>query len=923
MRPPRKTSHRAATAPRISKPKRRTGTKLLRKRRPSALSQASEVAHLTRERDEALDQQAATSEVLRVITASAGELRPVFHAILANAVRICDAKYGTLFRYDNDTFEAVATFGLPPALDEFQQQHGSFIPPAGSALDHLLQTKDVIRIADALAEDVVIASARLGGARSVIAVPLLKGDMLVGAIVIYRQEVRPFTDKQIALVQNFAEQAVIAIENTRLLNELRQRTTDLTEALEQRTATAEVLRVISASRGQLGPVFQAMLENAVRICDAEFGSLFRYDNEAFEATALFGLPPAFDEYQRQHGSFQPPLGSPLDRLLRTKDVVRIADASTESAHSAAGRLGGARSLMAVPMLKENSLVGAIVIYRQDLREFTDKQIVLVQNFAAHAVIAIENTRLLNELHERTNAAEQARIEAEAANEAKSTFLATMSHEIRTPMNGVLGMVDVIERQGLIDSQRPLVATMRVSAQALLRIIDDILDFSKIEAGRLELEMTAFSLSSLVGGAVETFRAPAIAKGLTVQAEIDPGSDDALVGDPTRIRQILFNLLNNAVKFTEHGGIRVYARTAPLGGGETRVILAVNDTGIGLDEAQRIRLFQPFSQADSSTTRRYGGTGLGLSIVRRLAQLMGGDVALETAPGIGSTFTVSLVVFAAPATSPLVSLLRDDAKATAPVPVAHKTSRAKLLVVDDHPVNREVLVRQLALLGLASDTAEDGMTALAACTAGVYAAVLADLHMPGMDGYELVRRLLGAEAGRGIAHTPIIAVTADAMRGEEERCLAAGMDAYLAKPVTITRLRATLERWIEIGDAEPVPPSIRSGPINRDVLAGWLGADRAAITALLSKFEVSATDTEEAINAAWRAADLASLAAAAHRLKGAAQAIGAVDLGLSAHELEQTSKAGDRDGCRDQLGRVATELRRALAQIKVEYSAAPQ
>ena len=194
----------------------------------------------------------------------------------------------------------------------------------------------------------------------------------------------------------------------------------------------------------------------------------------------------------------------------------------------------------------------------------------------------------------------------------------------------------------------------------MRIIDDVLDFSKIEAGRLELETTAFSLSGLVDGCVDTLRPQADAKGLAIGAEIEPGSDDALVGDPTRMRQILFNLLSNAVKFTERGAIRVRAGTAPLGGGQTRVMLAVSDTGIGLDAAQQARLFEPFSQADSSTTRRYGGTGLGLSIVRRLAQLMGGDVAVDSAPGVGSTFTVTLVLAAAPAESPLAALLKPAA-----------------------------------------------------------------------------------------------------------------------------------------------------------------------------------------------------------------------------------------------------------------------
>src|SRR5262249_46219339 len=295
-------------------------------------------------------------------------------------------RFGLMFYYREGAFSPAAQLNVPETFSEFIQQRGSYQPAAGSTFEQLVRTKQVIHLADASEQRQFFSNnaAKLGGARTYLAVPMLKEQELIGAFAIYRQEVRPFTDKQIALVQNFANQAVVAIENTRLLNELR-------ESLQQQTATSEVLRVVSSSPGDLRPVFQALLENATRVCASNFGTMYLREGDAFRTVAMHGAPPAYVEARMKEPVFSPGPGTGLGRTAQTREVVHVADVTAEPAYAmrdplrvAAVELGGVRSHVTVPMLKENELIGAFSIYRQEVRPFTDKQITLLQSFAAQA-----------------------------------------------------------------------------------------------------------------------------------------------------------------------------------------------------------------------------------------------------------------------------------------------------------------------------------------------------------------------------------------------------------------------------------------------------------------------------------------------------------------------------------------------------------
>src|SRR6516165_6506286 len=362
----------------------------------------------SRELGESLEQQTATAEVLRVISCSPGDLKPVFNAMLENAVRLCEAEFGHLFLYDGEAFHAAALHSASQPFTEVRRQPVVLRERhPDTPLARMARTKAVIHIADVKTDKSYIERVdpvfsefvEVSGARTDLLVPMLKETELVGAFVIYRLEVRPFTDKQIELVKNFAAQAVIAIENTRLLNELRQRTADLSESLEQQTATSEVLTVISSAAGDLKPVFDAILENATRICEASFGSMLLCEGGAYRRATVHNAPPEFQRFSDNTPIMRRGIAPSVDRVVDTGQVSHILDVASENPDEPIAKFAGARTLLVVPMLKDNEPIGMLGIYRQEVRPFTDKQIELVQNFAAQAVIAIENARLLNELRE--------------------------------------------------------------------------------------------------------------------------------------------------------------------------------------------------------------------------------------------------------------------------------------------------------------------------------------------------------------------------------------------------------------------------------------------------------------------------------------------------------------------------------------------
>jgi len=599
-----------------------------------------EVQERTNDLAESLQQQTATADVLKVISRSTFDLRTVLDTLVKSAAQLCSAPHGLIFRFDGTSARAVAAFNNFPGFQELWAEN-PILPNRATATGRAIVDRRAVHIPDVLAdpeyrppEGALRNAQQLGQYRTTLVVPMLREGVPLGAITLWKTEVAPFTDKQVELVTTFADQAVIAIENVRLFDEVQTQKLELTETLEHQTATSEVLNVISRSPTNAGPVFDAIAESAARLCEAVFTVVWLYDGDLLHYASSHNFTAEVLDRIKKTFPKPPDRSLAAGRAILDGKIAHVPDmlADPTYAHELA-MAGNWRASVAVPILRDGKSVGAISVGKAEAGPFTERQMQLLTTFADQAVIAIENVRLFDEIQEKS------RLLAEAS-QHKSQFLANMSHELRTPLNAILGYTELI-LDGIYGEtpEKALAVLRRVESNGkhLLGLINDVLDISKIEAGQLKLSLTDYSMKDVVHSVFSAVEPLAAKKKLGFKVDVSPDMPPGH-GDGQKITQVLLNLAGNAIKFTDAGEVVIKAATV-----NGAFSVAIHDTGPGISAADQTRLFQQFQQADNSITKTKGGTGLGLAISKRIIEMHGGSISVDSSVGQGSTFTFTLPV----------------------------------------------------------------------------------------------------------------------------------------------------------------------------------------------------------------------------------------------------------------------------------------
>jgi GAF domain-containing protein/CheY-like chemotaxis protein len=748
----------------------------------------TELRQRTDDLTESLEQQTATSEVLQVISSSPGDLEPVFEAMLTNAARICDAKIGGVYRRDGDAVRLVATTpDLPPAYAAVARR-SPFRPNPQRFFGRMTTAKTVFQASD-LAADIgyteerdpfVVAGVELGGLRTGLFVPMLKDGEPIGFFVLARQEVRPFTDKQTALLTSFASQAVIAIENTRLLTELRARTDELGRSVGELRALGEVSQAVNSTL-DLETVLSTIVAKAVQLSDTDAGAIYVFDEvqREFHLRATYGMDQELiDALSKRRVTFAE---ANVTMALERREPIQVADLRDE----APGPINeiilraGFRARLTAPLMRGDDIIGLLVVRRRTPGAFPQNTVDLVKTFAAQSVLAIQNARLFHEIEDK-------RRELEVAGQHKSQFLANMSHELRTPLNAIIGYSEILQEEVVDLGQERLVPDLKKvegAGRHLLGLINDILDLSKVEAGRMDVFLEDVEVAPLLDEVRALIVPLAEKNGNTLEFEL---ADDigTMCTDRTKLKQSLLNILSNGSKFTERGRLSLVAERYEADRPMVRFV--ISDTGIGMTEEQLGRLFQAFSQADASTTKKYGGTGLGLAISREFCRLLGGDITVASTPGEGSTFTITLPVRseAQPQAKPA-----QIAPSEPPRIAADGGNAATILIVDDDAAARELLTAGLKGSGYRLVHAASGTEALDLARTIRPDVITLDILMPKPDGWDVLSAL---KADAELADIPVVIVTMAPDRGIG---LSLGAVDVLTKPVDRARLTALIHRVV--------------------------------------------------------------------------------------------------------------------------------